>query len=200
MKKYKIILSVIYVLCIIVSFNFVSKAQNLTDNYSGMYYSDTITDSPSKSHVYIFRLVKDVVEINKINIERRDTTISISVPGNNSITKKYKYFNFRQTANKILYEAQIQTTSKLNEFDVVSIKDLLPILKVQFSVEFMIIRFTNLQDLREGAKLYKYVTYDINGLTKAIGGYKNGKKHGYWLIYNDDNTITTEDYSYGYIR
>ena len=200
MKKHNIILSAIHILLMIASLNFASKAQKMTENYSGMYYSDTIVDSPTKSHIYFLRLVKDIIEINKINIEYGDSLFTLSIP-NTKIVKNYKHSYVKKRTHEILYEAPVQVSSKLNEFKVFFIdKFTQPILKVQFLEEFMTINYSTLEGFNEGAKLYKYVTYDTNGETRVVGSYKDGKKHGYWLIYNEDNTITTKDYFYGNIK
>ena len=47
---------------------------------------------------------------------------------------------------------------------------------------------------KDGKLVGMWVSYDINGVKKAIGEYNNGQKIGKWLFWND-KTLSEVDYS-----
>ena len=47
---------------------------------------------------------------------------------------------------------------------------------------------------RDGKLVGIWVSYDVNGVKKAIGEYSNGQKIGKWLFWND-KTLSEVDYS-----
>lgn len=193
-KQFVYLLNVVFLM---ISTSIISKGQVVeTENFTGTYYSDTIVNTPQSVYIYTIYINRKGVTVKKIDIEQRDTTVIVSIP-NTKLSKTFNYQIVKRKSEEIIYEAVLHSSQKLNEYDIINVKDGATILSVSFLNEFISVKSTNLRGISETSKLYRCVSYYENGKTKSIGGFKNGKKFGYWLLYSEIGEITSKNFNDG---
>ena len=183
--------------------NAVSNAQiNSTSPRKGLYYSDTITDSPKHFHLYMFNIgnYEESLEIVKIDIERIDSVETVKSSTDQFPPHTFKFSMYKRKSKSFMYNTFLKKIDGLKDsFEVTnSLNDSL-LLKISFTEEFINIYYTKLRDFQPNLKLYHGITYYENGDKQSLGGYWKGKKHGRWMYYDETGlVITTKDFLYGY--
>lgn len=184
-------------LSIMLSGNFISKGQTInTDNFWGIYFSDTVKVTPRLGYIYLIGIGRSGVNIKKIGIESRDTSETFSSP-NKQLTKTFKYVLKKRISEKIIHEATLKNSSKFNQYDIVDKEKESELLRVSFDEEFMIVSSSQISDIPITSKLYKRISYYPDGKTQYRGSYKNGKKDGDWFLYNEDGEMTIKKFNNG---